>query len=190
MLSYLEVAIKIESYCIGLLNSSNHMLYWGIRNMTQEEAFETSFSISDLNPKMRRASVRFRVVVLEKPRQVKSKRTGKILSVSNATIADETARITLTLWNDDVDSLVEGQCYKLRNGRIEIFDESMRLSRGFSGKFIPLDECIETINLDLNMSKPFMGRTPRRRRERSKEGRTFKGIPGRDQRGYCSSKDF
>ncbi len=158
--------------------------------MTQEETFETVSSICDLNLKIRRVSVKFRVVELDKPRQAKSKRTGKILLVSNAIIADETARMTLTLWNDDVDSLVEGNCYKLRNGRIELFDESMRLSRGFSGEFIPLDKCIETINLDLNMSKPFMGRTPRRRRERSKEGRTFQGIPGRNQRGYCSNKEF
>jgi hypothetical protein len=127
---------------------------------------------------------------LTKPRQVKSKRTGKILFVSDAIVADNTAQVTLTLWNEDVDSLIEGRCYELRAGRLEMYDEAMKLSRGFSGKFIPIDDCFDTINLDLNMSKPFMGRTPRRRKERSKEGRTFQGIPGRNQRGYCSNKEF
>jgi hypothetical protein len=121
---------------------------------------------------------------------VKSKRTGKILLVADAIIADDTAQVTLTLWNEDVDTLIEGRCYELRLGKVELYDEAMKLSRAFSGKFIPINDCFDTVNLELNMSKPFMGRPTRKRRERSKEGRTFQGIPGRDQRGYCSNKEF
>jgi len=158
--------------------------------MSLENTIDTCLPICDMNPKLRFVSVKFKVIRLAKPRQVKSKRTGKILLVSDAIVADATAQVTLTLWNEDVDSLIEGRCYELRLGRLEMYDKSMKLSRGFSGKFIPISHCFDTINLSLNMSKPFMGRTPRRRRERSKEGRTFQGIPGRDQRGYCSNKEF
>lgn len=158
--------------------------------MKQEEPLEVTHAIRDLTRKVTRTTVVFKVVHVGKPRIVKSRRTGKRLLVSNAVVADETAKIRLTLWNDDIDEIEEGLCYHLRNGRVEVYDESLILSKGFSGEFIPLNREIETVESNVDMSKPFMGMTTRRRKTRSNEGRTFQGIPGRNQRGYCSEKEF
>jgi replication factor A1 len=158
--------------------------------MSLEKIVDTRTPICDINPRIKFVSVKFKVVSLSKARQVKSKRTGKLLLVAEAIIADDTGKITLTLWNDDVDFLIEGRCYELKFGKLEMYDKAMRLSRAFSGKFTPIPDCFENINLELNMSKPFVWMTPRKRTHRSKEGRTFQGIPGRDQRGYCSNKEF
>jgi hypothetical protein len=158
--------------------------------MSLEKIVDTITAIRDINPGMKFVSLKFKVISLSNARQVKSKRTGKILLVADAIVADDTGKINLTLWNDDVDFLIEGRCYELKFGKLEMYDEAMRLSRAFSGKFIPIPDCFESLNLELNMSKPFVWMRPRKRTHRSKEGRTFQGIPGRDQRGYCSDKEF
>ena len=158
--------------------------------MSYEEPVEVTYTIGEITRKHQRVSISFKEVRIEQARTVKSRRTGKVLLVSDAIVADETGRIILTLWNDDIDSIEEGCCYELHNGRVEIFDESLRLARGYNGVITPCIDRFEILNLDVDMSKPFMGMPSRRRRPRSKEGRTFQGVPGRDQRGYCSEKDF
>ncbi|MDF1538292.1 MAG: hypothetical protein P1Q69_05270 [Candidatus Thorarchaeota archaeon] len=158
--------------------------------MKQERTREVTHAIRDLTRKVRRVTVIFRVVTIGESRIVKSRKTGKRLLVADAVVADETAKIRLTLWNDDIDEIEEGLCYRLNNGRLEIYDESLVLSKSFSGEIIPLDYEIAPVMTDVDMSKPFMGTTPKRRKARSKEGRTFQGIPGIDQRGYCSDKEF
>ncbi|MFW9847746.1 MAG: hypothetical protein ACFFF4_01315 [Candidatus Thorarchaeota archaeon] len=158
--------------------------------MTQEEVIDTYSSINRLRPQLRVVSVKFRLISLSDIRHVKSKRTGKILQVREAIVADDTGKIKLSLWNEEVDALIEGRCYELRYGRVEVYDESMKLSRGFSGRFVLIRDCFNEVNLEHNMSKPFIWMPTRRVRERSKEGRTFQGTPGRVQRGYCSEKEF
>lgn len=158
--------------------------------MSQEKTAGSSKKIRDLTRKDEKATLRFKVLHIGKQRIVRSRKTGKRLLVSDAIIADETAKIRLTLWNDDIYEIQEGRHYSLRNGRVEIFDESLVLSKGYSGEIIPLDEQIDHVELDFDMSKPFMGMPSKQRKMRSEEGRSFQGVPGRNQRGYCSDKEF
>lgn len=147
-------------------------------------------SIAQLKPMFRPPLVIFKVLDINEPRDVRVKRTGLIHRVADATVADSTGRITLTLWDFDIDEVAAGKTYMLRNGRINVRDECMSLTRGFSGEFHAASEPIARVSESPDMSRPFAGVTIRRRRGESGKGRNFQGTMGREARGFCSRKSF
>ena len=147
-------------------------------------------SISELTIESRAVNVRFRVLEKEKSRKVIARSTGRLHHVVNCIVGDASAVITLTLWNDDIDDIEVDKTYELENGFVNIYDECMNLGRGRWGEFKQVNGNISKINQEVNMSRPFMGRPQRRRRERSPTGRTFSGTSGRESRGYPSRKGF
>ena len=149
-----------------------------------------TISIAQLKPMLRPSVVAFRVLDISEPRNVRVKRTGLIHRVAEATIADSTGRITLTLWDSDIDEVAIGKAYLLRNGRINLRDECMSLARGFSGEFVLAPEPIAQVSDSPDMSRPFAGATIKRRRDESGTGRNFQGRMGREARGFCSKKSF
>ncbi len=158
--------------------------------MSLDETIGNLTKIAEFIESTGRVNVLFKVISINETRTITSKKTGRTHLISDLLVADETAMITLTLWNDDADLLEKGKTYILQKGRVQVYDFSMRLARGISGKFIPVECTIENPRLDRDMSKPFMGRTKKKRRPLTGEGRTFHGTPGRNLRGYCSEKDF
>ncbi len=157
--------------------------------MPQDESTEVMTAISNLTESSRQVNACFKVVEVNEPRRVTSRRTGRAYLVEDITVADETARIRMTLWNEDVDTLQLGGSYELRNGRVEVYDFSMRLTKGLKGEITTLVTSIENPNVEIDMSRPFMGRKPRRRR-RPTMARTLQGTSGRLLRGYGSDKEF
>ncbi|MGY5876654.1 MAG: hypothetical protein RTU30_12980 [Candidatus Thorarchaeota archaeon] len=145
--------------------------------------------IASLTPNSKRINVVFRVLQISDIRRVTAKFSGQYHQVADAIVADTSAKITLTLWNDDIDLFEAGQSYQLRNGFITIYDCSMRLSIGRSGKITKLDAGLIEIKEEVNMSLPFAWREPRRRK-RGITGKTFSGKKGRESKGYCSWKSF
>jgi hypothetical protein len=101
--------------------------------------------IANLRPKSQVELVRFKVLEMESQKEVVVKRTGMMHRVAELQVADESARILLTVWDND-------------------------------------DSC--------DMSRPFAGKKPKKKRERSDTGRTFRGTQKRESRGYCSWKSF
>jgi ssDNA-binding replication factor A large subunit len=146
--------------------------------------------ISDLTVKSRSVNVRFKALEIEKPRRVTSRSSGRSHQVANCVVGDESAVITLTLWNYDVDEIEIGKSFELVNGYVNTYDECMRLGRGRWGEFRDSPSDIASVNRGLDMSRPFMGRPKRPVRKRSQTGRTFSGTAGRESRGYPSRKGF
>ena len=66
-------------------------------------------------------------------REVRSK-YGQILMVADATLKDETGKITLTLWNEQVKQVMVGNKIKIENGYAKSFRNILQLSTGKYGK--------------------------------------------------------
>jgi hypothetical protein len=147
-------------------------------------------SITQLRPMARPPLVIFKVIDVGEPRNVRVKRTGLIHRVAEATVADASGKITLTLWDFDIDDIVAGDTYMLRNGRINVHDKSMSLARGFSGEFLPAPEPLTQVSDSPDMSKPFAGVQIKHTGKASSTGRNFQGAMGREARGFCSKKSF
>ncbi len=66
-------------------------------------------------------------------REVRS-RYGRVLMVANATLKDETGKITITLWNQQIRQVSVGDKIKIENGYAKSFRNILQLSTGRNGK--------------------------------------------------------
>jgi replication factor A1 len=107
--------------------------------------------IKDLTPSSRRVNVIGKVVVLGEPKEIKT-RFGEDKSVSEVVVADDTGKITLTLWDDQVKDIRDGETLKIDNGYISLLRGHMRLNVGKYGSMAEAEEGIEP-NEELDMSE-------------------------------------
>jgi ssDNA-binding replication factor A large subunit len=161
-----------------------------IESSVREESSLELTSVADLTPSTRSVAVLLKIVSTSQTRQVSSNRTGRRFLVQDAVAGDSTARIDMTLWNEDTDCLQEGQTYLLTKGYVREYDECMVLLRSRDGEFKQSERNIEDVNESVDMSRPFAGQNPQRRSPRTRTGRSFRGTPGREEKGYCSWKGF
>ena len=146
--------------------------------------------IATLTPSSRGINLRFFVMDLKQPRRVFSKRTGKENELLECLVGDPSGKITLVLWNEDVDLVKLHQTYELRNGCVNLYDECMTLSKGRFGQISKSEVKILETKDEVDMSKPFMGRKRRKLKSRSPTGRTLDGAAGREIRKFCGRKSF
>lgn len=67
-------------------------------------------------------------------REVRSKYGYRPLMVADATLKDETGKITLTLWNEQVSQIKVGDKVKIEKGYAKSFRNILQLSTGRYGK--------------------------------------------------------
>ena len=94
-----------------------------------------------------------KVVSKTEPRTVSSRRDLSTHRVCEALVGDETGCIYLTLWDNDVDNVSEGQILSISNAYINMFRGSMRLSLGRQGTYEPLEDApFEEVKIESNLS--------------------------------------
>lgn len=121
---------------------------------------ETEVKIGDLTTNSRRVNVHFKVINKDEPREVSS-RDGSTHRVSDTLVGDDTGSIIMSLWDDSIDQVEVDSIYKLSNGYVTVFRNSMRLSVGKYGHLEPSDKAIEELNEENAISDRFVER-PRR----------------------------
>jgi replication factor A1 len=89
--------------------------------------------INELRDGMRRVDLEAKVVEKSDAREVRSRYTNETYRVADATIEDETGTITLTLWNEQIDQVNEGDRVKIENGYIKSFRGQLQLNSGKYG---------------------------------------------------------
>jgi replication factor A1 len=136
--------------------------------------------IEDVKPLEKRLNVVFKVVETGEEREI-NKRSGETHRVCDFVVADTTGAITLTLWNEDIDAISVDGVYKLSNGFANVFQNSLRLSKGKYGEIEEDSTEFESINTENNRSSEHV-EDPRRR---SYGGRGGYGG-GRRSGGYGS----
>lgn len=158
-----------------------------LESNVHNEAKADCITIADLRPNMSDLTLICRAVEKPPPRRVTIRSTGRGALVCDVRIADETASISLTLWNDDIDLVEVGNTYLLENARVGIYDECMFITPGREGR-ITLTQELESPNVEVNMSRPFAWK-PKRKPPRTKDGRSLAEPSGRARR-YVGRKSF
>ncbi len=151
---------------------------------------ENVATISELKPRMDHFELHFRVVSIQTPREVFSRKMERKLQVAEAIVGDSTGTIALILWNDDIDLLQVGETYLLKEGYVTIFEECMQLCIGRNGLVTSSDTPIDEVDKSNNMSRPFASHTRSKARRKSKTGKSLNGAQGREAKGYCTWKGF
>ena len=135
----------------------------------------TQVKIGELKPTSRRIDVLVNVIQKQDEREV-STRDGGSHKVADFLVGDETGCIILSLWDADITKIEPGKVYKILNGYVTVFQNSMRISTGKYGSIAPSDESVE-VNTDNNMSDKQV-ENPRRRFTRGGSSGGYGGRGG------------
>ncbi|MBS7632768.1 hypothetical protein KEJ15_03985 [Candidatus Bathyarchaeota archaeon] len=140
--------------------------------------------MGELTPQSRAVNILAKVVSKSETRDIAAGRDGAPHKVCDALVGDETGSIYLTLWDDNISKVTEGNTINIKNGYVNLFRGNMRLNIGRYGTLEISEQPIAEVNTDNNVSnqvyeqprRPFRGR-----------GRDY---GGRDRRGGYRPRRF
>lgn len=114
--------------------------------------------IADLTPEAKKVNLLVKVIGVEEPRDIETRYGSKHLA--EATIADDSGSLIMTLWEEQVGTVEKGDVLQIENAYISLVRGTMRLNLGRYGKINKLDEELEDVSTEPNMSfKVYEGRS-------------------------------
>lgn len=113
---------------------------------------EGTTKIKDLTPSSRRVNVLGKVVSISEPKEIQT-RFGEAKSVTEVILADETGKITLSLWGDQAQQASDGKTLYIDNGYISLVRGHMRLNVGKYGSMSEGTEEVAEVDESLDMSE-------------------------------------
>ncbi len=102
------------------------------RYASRKEKLLQTFQIKDLRVGMKRVSLEAKVLEVSEPRAVVT-RFGNCASVANALVSDDTGKIRLCLWNDQISLVAVGDTVQIENATISQFKNERQLRVGKNG---------------------------------------------------------
>jgi GNAT superfamily N-acetyltransferase len=111
---------------------------WFEKVMTPEDPY-TLTPIAELRDGMKNLDVNGTVVEKGHARMVRSRRRyGRTLSVANAAIKDDSGRVVLVLWNEQIKQVKVGDKVRVENGYVSSYRGVTQLNSGMAGRIIIL----------------------------------------------------
>jgi len=108
--------------------------------------------VDSLNPQSRQLNLTVKVVKKGEPRETVSRSDGSTHKVVDALVGDETGAIYMTLWDDNIEKVKDGDIIDVKNGYVSLFKGSMRLNIGRFGSFEASQAAIAEVNDKNNLS--------------------------------------
>ena len=143
--------------------------------------------VGELTPASRAVNVTAKVVSKSEVRNIAAGRDGAPHRVCDALVGDETGCVYLTLWDDNIEKVNEGDTISIGNGYVSLFKGNMRLNVGRYGTLEIAKEPLEAeVNTENNMSSKVYEQERRPFRRGGGGGRSYGGrgdYGGRDRRG-------
>jgi replication factor A1 len=106
--------------------------------------------VGELTPQSRAVNVTAKVVSKSEIREIPMGRDGSAHKVCDALVGDETGVVYLTLWDDNIEKVNDGDTLRVENGYVTLFKGNMRLNIGKYGKLeqaaTPLEGEVNTEN--------------------------------------------
>ena len=96
-------------------------------------------NIGDLTDGMSEVVVIGKVTKVFPSRKVQRKKDGKELTVTNAILEDETGKIKLILWNEQLNLFKLNERRRIEFGYVNSYNNELQLNLGFSGRVIIID---------------------------------------------------
>ena len=119
--------------------------------MSEEEV--EFVKVDALKPGLRNVNVTVKVVNIGEPRSVTSRRDISVHRVAEALVGDETGCVLLTLWDDQISVLNNGDVIEVKNGYTSLFSGFLRLNIGRRGTAEKVDRDIGEVNTENNLSE-------------------------------------
>ena len=90
--------------------------------------------IKDLTPRSNKVNVLVKVTGVGEPKEIPNRLGGAAKKVAEAKVGDETGTIRLSLWQDQIGSVNEGDVLSIENGYVSLVRGHMHLNVGKYGK--------------------------------------------------------
>lgn len=117
-----------------------------------ERAPAVAVKVKDLTPQSRRVNVVAKVLSVGEPKEIPDRFGGEPKKVAEAKVGDETGTVILSLWQEQIGSVSEGDVLSIENGYISLVQGHMRLNIGKYGKMTKTDKEISNINTEVDLS--------------------------------------
>jgi len=141
--------------------------------------------VGELTPASRAVNVKAKAVSKTEIRSIAAGRDGTPHRVCDALVGDETGCVYLTLWDDNIEKVSEGDTINIGNGYVSLFRGNMRLNVGRYGTLEVAKEALAgEVNTENNLSSKVYEQE--RRPFRRGGGRDYGGrgdYGGRERRG-------
>ncbi len=111
-----------------------------------------SVKVSELGPYSKQVNTTVKVVQKGEARETVSRQDGTTHRVLDALVGDESGAIYMTLWDDNIDKVNEGETVSVKNGYVRPFKGSMRLNIGRYGTLEPSQTPLGDVNTQNNLS--------------------------------------
>src|SRR5713101_565340 len=108
--------------------------------------------VEALSPQSRQVNVSVKIVQKGEIRETFSRSDGAPHRVSDVLVGDETGAVYMSLWDDNIEKVNEGDSIDIKNGYVSLFRGSMRLNIGRYGKFEPAPTPVGDVNTENNLS--------------------------------------
>ena len=108
--------------------------------------------VKDLTPRSNKANVLVKVMGVGEPKEISNKFGGEARKVAEARVGDETGTILLSLWQDQIGSVKEGDVLSIENGYVSLVRGHMHFNVGKYGKMTKSDKEIPSINTEIDVS--------------------------------------
>jgi len=122
------------------------------KHIVKKNRSAASRSIRDLRAGMSHVSLKAKVLEVTQPKHVVT-RYGNLASLAKALIADETGKIKLCLWNEQIDSVAAGDTIQIENARTSTFRGERQLSLGKKGTLNNIELEPKMMSTDLQQQK-------------------------------------
>ena len=111
-----------------------------------------NMKVSELGPYSKQVNATVKVVQKGEARETVSRQDGTTHRVLDALVGDDSGAIYMTLWDDNIDKVNEGDTVNVKNGYVRPFKGSMRLNIGRYGTLEPAEAPLGDVNTQNNLS--------------------------------------
>ena len=118
--------------------------------------------VSDLQAYSKQVNTTVKIVQKGEARETVSRQDGTTHRVLDALVGDETGAIYMTLWDENIDKVNEGDSVMVKNGYVRPFKGSMRLNIGRYGSLEPAEAALGEVNTQNNLSDKVVEERPYR----------------------------
>lgn len=141
--------------------------------------------VGELTPASRAVNVKAKVVSKSEIRNIAAGRDGSPHRVCDALVGDETGSVYLTLWDDNIDKINDGDTVSVGNGYVTLFRGNMRLNIGRYGTLeLAKEPLAGEANTENNLSTKVYEQERRPFRGGGRRGYGGRGdYGGRERRG-------
>jgi len=134
---------------------------------SEEQQASVETKIKDLTPQSKRVDVLAKCLDVSEAKDIPGK-FGNSRKVAEATVADETGAIILSLWDNQIGSIIKDDVLGIKNGYVSLVRGHMRLNVGKYGQLAKSEKPLDGASTALNMSD----------KEYEQERRSFGGGGG------------